>query len=96
MVADATINLKRQQILDIAARHGASNVRVIGSYARGEQSAESDLDLLIDLEPGRSLIDHVAIAQDLEDLLGRPVDVIEAHALHALIRDRVVQEAVPL
>jgi predicted nucleotidyltransferase len=87
---------KREEILQIAARHGAHNVRVFGSVARGEATPESDLDFLVELEPGRSLLDHVALLQDLESLLGRKVDLVEPEALHWYIRDRILQEAIPL
>ncbi len=87
---------KRQEIIAIAARHGAHNVRVFGSVARGEARPESDLDILVEMEPGRSLIDHVALMQDLEDLLQRKVDVVSERALHWYIRDRVLAEATPL
>ena len=87
---------KRADILRIAAEHGASNVRIFGSVARGEANDASDVDVLVELEPGRSLLDHVELKQDIEELLGRKVDVVEANALHWYIRDRVLQEAVPL
>jgi uncharacterized protein len=87
---------KREDILRIAAKCGASNVRVFGSVARGEARPESDVDLLIDLEPGRSLLDHVALLQDLEDILSLKVDVVNEKALHQCIRDRVLREATPL
>ena len=87
---------KRATILRIAASHGAGHVRIFGSVARGEATSASDIDLLVDLEPGRSLLDHVALKQDLEDLLGRKVDVMTEKALHWYIRDRVLAEAVPL
>lgn len=67
---------KREEILRIAAEHGARNIRVFGSAVRGEAGPESDIDFLIELEPGRSLLDHVALLQDLEDILGRKVDVV--------------------
>lgn len=87
---------KRQEILAIAAKHGARNLRVFGSVARGEARLESDLDILVEMEPGRSLMDHVALMQDLEDLLQRKVDVVSERALHWYIRDRVLAEATPI
>ena len=71
---------KREEILDIAARHGASNVRVFGSVARGEAGPESDVDFLVELERGRSLLDRAALILDLETLLGRRVDVATERA----------------
>jgi predicted nucleotidyltransferase len=87
---------KREDILRIARLHGARNIRIFGSVLHGDETAESDLDLLIDLEPGRSLLDHIALIQDLEDLLGCRVDVVTENGLHWYIRDQVVKEAVPL
>jgi predicted nucleotidyltransferase len=90
------LQIKREEILRIAARHGATNIRVFGSVARGEAGPDSDVDFLVELEPGRSLLDHVALLQDLEDLLGCKVDLVEPEGLHWYIRDRVLQEAMPL
>ena len=87
---------RRDEILEIAARHGARTVRVFGSVVRGEETTGSDIDLLVEFEPGRSLLDHIALAQDLQDLLGRDVDVVTEKGLHWFIRDRVCREAVPL
>lgn len=87
---------KRQEILLLAARNGATNVRVFGSVARGEADAASDLDVLVDLEPGRSLLDLGGLLMDLQQLLGREVDVVTAKGLRARIRERVLKEAVPL
>lgn len=84
---------KREEILRLAARHGAVNVRIFGSAARGEAGPESDIDMLVEWEPQRSLMDHVALWQDLEDLLGCKVDVVSEKALHWYIRDRVLAEA---
>ena len=93
---DELLRAKRQEILTIAARHGAHNLRVFGSVARGEAGPESDLDILVEMEPGKSLLDHIALMQDLEDLLQRKVDVVNERALHWYIRDRVLAEATPL
>lgn len=87
---------KREEILAIAARHGARRVRVFGSVARGEETRSSDLDLLVEFEPGRSLLDQIALAQDLKDLLGREVDVVTEKGLHWYVKERVCREAVPL
>ena len=77
-------------------RHGAGNVRVFGSLARGEGNEDSDLDLLVTLGEGRSLLDLVGLKQDLEDLVRRPVDVVTERALSPHLRERVLSEAVPL
>jgi predicted nucleotidyltransferase len=86
----------REKILELAARHGASNVRVFGSLARGEGIESSDLDLLVTLEEKRSLLDLVGLKQDIEDLLHRPVDVVTEPALSPYIREQVLAEATPL
>ena len=87
---------KREEILRIAAKHGARNVRVFGSVARGEARRESDVDFLVDMEAGRTLLDMGGLLMDLRELLGRDVDVITERGLKALIRDRVLTEAEPL
>jgi predicted nucleotidyltransferase len=96
MDLEALVQAKREDILRLAAKYGAHNVRVFGSLARGEAGPESDLDLLVDFEPGRSLLDQVGLWQDLEELLGCKVDVVSEPALHWYIRDCVLREAVPL
>ncbi|MBI2908228.1 MAG: nucleotidyltransferase family protein [Chloroflexi bacterium] len=93
MGIDDILKSKREEILRIAAAHGARNVRVFGSVARGEAKESSDIDILVEWEPGRSLLDHVALMQDLEDLLGTKVDVVTRDGLHWFIRDRVLAEA---
>ncbi|MEO1095387.1 MAG: nucleotidyltransferase family protein [Cyanobacteria bacterium J06638_28] len=80
----------------IATQYGASNIRVFGSVARGEATEKSDVDLLVDLEPGRSLLEHIGLMQALEDLLGRSVDVVETDTLHELIREQVLKDAIAL
>jgi predicted nucleotidyltransferase len=84
---------KREDILRIASKRGATNVRVFGSVARGEADSESDIDLLVDLEPGRSLFDLGGLLMDLQDLLGNKVDVVTERGLRERIRDRVLREA---
>ena len=92
----ALLTAKRQAILQLAAQYGAFNVRVFGSVARGEAGPESDLDLLVDLEPGRSLLDLGGLLLDLRDLLEVSVDVATVPMLKARIRERVLAESVPL
>jgi predicted nucleotidyltransferase len=87
---------KREAIRHVAGSHGAKSVRLFGSVARGEARPGSDVDILVELEPGRSLLDLVAIKQDLEDLLGRPVDVVAEAVVSPYIRDQVLEEAVSL
>ena len=90
------IQEKRSAILEIASQYGASNVRVLGSVARREADAESDRDLLIQLDPGRSLFDLGRLAIDLQPLLGCKVDVVTEKGLKLRIRDRVLSEAILL
>lgn len=93
---DQILKAKRAEILRIAAQHGARNVRIFGSVARGEAKPESDVDFLVELEPGRSLLDHAALLLELEQLLGCRVDVATERGLRARIRERVLKEAVPI
>lgn len=90
------IRSKRAEILRIAAKHGATNIRVFGSVARGETRAESDVDFLIDAGPVTSSWFPAGLIVDLQDLLGRPVEVVTENGLNPLIKDRVLQEAIPL
>ena len=90
------IQQKRRQVLEIAQGHGARNVRIFGSVARGETTETSDLDLLIEMAPERTLLDIVAIKQDLEELLGCKVDVLTEAAISPYLRDKVLHEAVRL
>lgn len=87
---------KRDEILRIAATHGAKHLRIFGSVSRGEATDRSDVDILVSLEPGRSLLDIVAIKQDLEDLLRCKVDVVTEDAVSPYIREQVLKEAVSL
>jgi hypothetical protein len=96
MTAEELVHAKRTQIVAVAAEFGARNLRLFGSVARGESREDSDIDVLVDWEPGRSLWDHVGLKQALEDLLERRVDVGTAKALHWFVRDRILREAVPL
>jgi hypothetical protein len=87
---------KREEILKITASYGGQNIRVFGSVARGQAGPNSDLDLLVTLEAGRSLLDLIAIKQDLEDLLGCKVDVVTEAGISPYIRERVLREVVIL
>lgn len=87
---------KREEILAIADKYGAHNVRVFGSVARGEAAADSDVDFVVRFELGRSLLDQSNLILDLEELLGRRVDVASEKWLNEYIRDRVLSEATPL
>jgi predicted nucleotidyltransferase len=87
---------KREDILRIAAKRGAYNVRVFGSIARGEADSKSDIDILVDMEPGRSLFDLGGLLMDLQDLLGHDVDVVTERGLRERIRERVLKEAIAL
>ena len=80
----------------IAAKHGARNVRVFGSVARREDDEKSDIDLLVEFESGRSLLDHAGLWLELQDLLGCKVDVVSERGIKPRIRERVLREAVPL
>ena len=93
---DEFLKQKREEILRIAHGHGARNVRVFGSVARGEAKPGSDVDVLVEMKPGRSLLDIIAIKQDLEDLLGRKVDVVTEAAVSPYIRDAVFKGAISL
>jgi uncharacterized protein len=96
MRIDELLKERRQEILRIAARHGAHNVRIFGSVARGEAGPESDLDLLVEVGSDRTPFFPGGLIADLEELLGKKVQVVTQEALHWYIRERVLEEAVPL
>lgn len=87
---------RREEILRTAEKYGAYNVRVFGSVARGEEDAQSDVDLLVDMEPGRSLFDLGGLLTDLQTVLGRDVDVVTEKGLRESIRNQVLRDAVML
>ena len=95
-VAELLTGLNALAIREIVARHGGTHLRVFGSFSRGTQHDHSDLDLLVDLDPGRSLLDLIAMQQDLGDLLGLRVDVVTERSLSPYIRDAVLKAAIPL
>ncbi len=96
MSVQELLKARREEILRIAARRGARNVRVFGSIARGEATDTSDIDLLVDMEPDRSLLDLGGLWSDLNDLLEVRVDVVTERGLRPRIRERVLREAIPL
>ena len=96
MTLEELLKSHREEILRIAAGHGARHVRVFGSTVHDEAGPDSDVDVLVDLEPGRSLLDLGGLLMNLEELLGCRVDVVTEAGLHWYIRDRVLREAVPL
>lgn len=93
---DDIIGDKRDAILQLATRYGASNVRIFGSVARGEARPDSDVDFLVSFPPDRSIFDLVGLWLDLQDLLGREVDLSTDGSIKDYVRARAIQEAVPL
>lgn len=91
-----TLQSKREDILKIATKYGAFNVRIFGSVARREADVESDVDFLVDMEPGRSLFDMGGLLMELKEILGCDVDVVTENGLRQRIRERVLSEAIPL
>ncbi len=96
MRRDQLVKEKRGEILRIASKHGAHDVRIFGCVARGEDDRESDMDFLVELEAGRSLLDLGGLQTELEALLGCRVDVVTTRGLKARIRERVLREAMPV
>ncbi|HUR82770.1 MAG TPA: nucleotidyltransferase family protein, partial [Thermoanaerobaculia bacterium] len=93
---DEILGDKREEIKRIAAKHGVTSIRVFGSVARGDAGPDSDVDFLIESGPGRSPWFPAGFIVDMEDLLGRHVDVASPKALHWYIKERILNEAVPL
>ncbi len=87
---------KRDAVMAIATRHGAHNVRIFGSVARGQAGSSSDVDFLVKMEEGSSLLDLSALTLDLRELLGREVDVVSEDGLYWLLRRKILKEARPL
>jgi predicted nucleotidyltransferase len=96
MTLETLLKAKRDEILRVCAKYGARNVRVFGSVARGEADEQSDIDLLVEFEPNRSLLDHAGLWIELQELLGVKVDVVSERGLKPRIRQRVLQEAIQL
>ena len=91
-----TLQQQREEILRLAAKHGAYNVRIFGSVADGTADEKSDIDFLVDMEKGRSLLDLGGLLMDLQELFGRKVDVITEKGLRRRIREVVLSQAVQL
>ena len=87
---------RRSDILQLATRHGARRVRIFGSIIRGTATENSDIDLLVAFEPDRSLLDLIGFKQDLQELLGREIDVVSEGGLSPYLKDRILREAQPL
>lgn len=96
MKAQDIIRERREDILRVASLRGAHNVRVFGSAARGEDTEASDIDFLVTMEPGRSLLDKAGLLTDLQELLGRKVDVVSDDAIYWLLRRKILKEALPV
>jgi predicted nucleotidyltransferase len=96
MTLDDIRSRYRDQILAAGSRYGAHNIRVFGSVARGEQRNDSDIDFLVDFEPGRSLLDLTGLLVDLEDMLPCKVDVVSGRGLNPRLAAEVLREAVSL
>jgi predicted nucleotidyltransferase len=84
------------QLWEVARRHGVLRLRVFGSWARGDAGPDSDLDLLVNVEPGTSLLDMIGLQQDLEDLVGGKVDVLTEDGISPYVKERILAEARPL
>jgi len=90
------IRLNRKAIQTLAKKYGVTDMRVFGSAARGDDTTQSDIDFLVNMEPGRSLFDLGGLLMDLETLLGCRVDIVTEKSLHWYIREQVLKEARPL
>ena len=90
------LKTRRDHIIQLAAHHGAHNVRVFGSVARGKAGPTSDVDLLVEMDQGRSLLDLIELSQELEAYLDRKVDILTDEGLSPYLEQRIHAEAVPL
>jgi len=96
MELDQLLRERRAEILSLARQHGARSVRIFGSVARGEAGPDSDVDFLVEMEPGRTLLDMGGLLMDLREVLGRDVDVVTERSLNPRIRERVLKEVIAL
>ncbi len=90
------LNTYKEHINKIAFKHGVRSIRVFGSFARGEETVYSDIDLLVELEPKCSLLDMISMKYEIEDLTGRKVDVVSAKGISPYLVEQIMKEAVPL
>lgn len=93
---DKLLQKHRESITRIAGHHGVQSIRVFGSFARGEENMESDIDFLVVLEPSRSLFDIIALKHDLEDLTGRKVDIVTEKGISPYMAPQILAETVSL
>lgn len=96
MTLETLVQTNKEAIKKIASSHGAEKIKLFGSVAQGKSNANSDIDLLVSMNPGYSLLDIIAIKQDLEDLLGQDIDVVTEAAINPYIRDAILKEAISL
>ncbi len=96
MITRQQLAERREEILAVARRYGAHDIRIFGSVARGDQNEGSDLDLIVRFDPDRSLFDHGGLLMDLEELLGVKVDIVSEGGMRPRFRDYVMNEVVPL
>lgn len=96
MTLETLVQTHREEIKKIASSHGADQIKLFGSVAQGISNANSDIDLLVSMRPGYSLLDIIAIKQDLEDFLGRDIDIVTESAISPYIRASILKEAVSL
>ncbi len=96
MTLEVLLRAKREEILKVCAKNGTHNVPIFGSVSRGESDENSDIDLLVEFESGRSLLDHAGPWLELQQLLGVKVDVVSSRGIKARIRERVLRRAIPL
>ena len=91
-----TLQVKKTEILALATKHGASNVRLFGSVVRGEEQQDSDVDLLVDMQENRSLFDLIGLQQDIEKILDRKVDILTPNGINRYLKERILAEAAAL
>ncbi len=91
-----TLPLPASDLVELGRQHGAVSIRVFGSFARGTDGAESDLDLLVRFDAGRTLLDLIGLKHSVEDRVGRAVDIVTEDSLHPALRASILADAVPV